>query len=32
MSKGRLMRGVVCAGLALAAAFALWERAGAVGE
>ena len=27
MSKERLMRGVVCAGLALAASFALWERA-----
>src|SRR5215204_7729905 len=27
MSKERLMRGVVCAGLALAASFVLWERA-----
>src|SRR5215208_3585178 len=26
MSKERVMRGVVCAGLALAASFALWER------
>jgi hypothetical protein len=29
MSKERLMRGVVCAALALAAAFALWGRSGA---
>src|SRR5215216_2300676 len=27
MSKERVMRGVVCAGLALVASFALWERA-----
>src|SRR5215210_7027134 len=27
MSKERVMRGVVCAGLALAASFVLWERA-----